>query len=82
MTLKHYTRARFTILMSCSDELAVYSCALLCLLREVAKLSSELFYCSSLLPNKSMTTDLRRFTLVPVMGVFSHVTVERRHLGR
>ena len=76
----HCTRARFTVLVSCSHERAVYSCPLLCLQRQVAKPSSELFYCSSLLSSKNMTTNLQRF--VPAMGVFLHGSVERRHLGR
>ena len=43
----YFTRVRFTVLVSCSDELAVYSRPLRCLLRQVAKLSKELFYCAS-----------------------------------
>jgi len=45
------TRASFTVVMSFSDELAVHSCPLLCLQRQVAKLSRRLFYCWSLLRN-------------------------------
>jgi len=45
----HYTRARFTVRVCCSGELAVHSCPLLCLQGKVAKLANELFYCSSLL---------------------------------
>jgi len=40
----HGARARFTVLVSCSDELAVHACPLLCLRRQVA---SGLFYCWS-----------------------------------
>jgi len=36
--------ARLTVLVSCSDELAVSSCPLLCLQRKVVKLESGLFY--------------------------------------
>jgi len=35
--------ATFTVLVSCSDELGVHSCALICLQRQVAKLASGLF---------------------------------------
>ena len=56
------TRSRFTVMVSCSDKLAVHSCPLLCLQRWVAKLASRLFYCWSLLCNNSMTTNLQRFT--------------------
>jgi len=56
------TRARFTALMSCSDELAVHSCPLLCLRRQVAKRASRLFYCWTLLRNNYMVTNLLVFT--------------------
>ena len=58
----HCTRATFTVLVSCSDELAVHSCSLFFLQRQVAKLASGLFYCWSLLRNYNMATDLQRFT--------------------
>jgi len=44
-----YTRARFTVLVSFSDELAVHLRPLFCLQRQVAKLARGLFYCWSLL---------------------------------
>ena len=47
----HCTRARFTVLVSYSDEIAVRSCPLLCLQMQVAKLASRLLYCWSLLRN-------------------------------
>ena len=50
-------------LMSCSDELTVHSCPLLCLQRRVAKVASGLFYCWSLSRNNTMATDLQKFTL-------------------
>jgi len=50
-------------LMSCSDELAVHSCPLLCLQRPVAKVASGLFYCWSLSRNNTMATDLQKFML-------------------
>jgi len=48
---------------SCSDELAVHSCPLLCLQRRVANVASGLFYCWSLLGNNNMATNLQKFTL-------------------
>jgi len=59
----HCTRVRFTVTVSCSDELAVHSCLFLCLQRRVAKVASGLFYCWSLLRNNTVATNLRRFTL-------------------
>jgi len=59
----HCTRVRFTVVVSCSDELAVHSCPLLCLQRWVAKVASGFFCCWSLLRNNHMATNLQRFTL-------------------
>ena len=59
----HCTRVRFTVIVSCSDELAVHSCPLLYLQRWVAKVASGFFCCWSLLRNNNMTTNLQRFTL-------------------
>jgi len=59
----HCTRVRFTVVVSCSDELAVHSCPLLCLQRRIAKVVSGLFYCWYLLRNNNMATNLQRFTL-------------------
>ena len=59
----HCTRVMFTVVMSCSDDLAVHSCALLCLQRRVANVASGLFYCWSLLRNNNMATNLQKFTL-------------------
>jgi len=59
----HCTRVRFTVVVSCNDELAVHSCPLLCLQRWVAKFASGLFYCWSSLCNNNMATNLQRFTL-------------------
>jgi len=39
----HCTWVRFTVLVSCSDQLAIHSCPLICLQRQVAKLASGLF---------------------------------------
>jgi len=58
----YYTRARFTVLVSCSGELAIHSCPLLCLQRQVSKSASGLFYCWSLLCNNNMATNLLLFT--------------------
>jgi len=52
----HCTRVRFTVAVSCSDELAVLSC-------RVAKVTSGLCYCWFLLRNNNMATNLQRFTL-------------------
>jgi len=59
----HCTRFSFTVIVSCSDELAVHSWPLLCLQRWVAKVASGLFYCWSLLRNNNMATNLQKFTL-------------------
>jgi len=59
----HCTRVRFTVLVSCSEELAVHSCPLLCLQRWVAKVASGLFYCWCLLRNNHMSTNLQNFAL-------------------
>jgi len=47
------------VVVSCSYELAVFSCPLLCLQRQVAKLASRLCYCCSLLRNNNMATNLQ-----------------------
>ena len=53
----------FTVLVWCSDELAVHSCPLLRLqTQNVTKLASALFCCCSLLLNNNMATNLQRFT--------------------
>jgi len=57
-----WTRARFTVLVSCSDELAVHPCPLLCLWKQVAKRASGLLYCWSLLRSSNMATNLQTFT--------------------
>jgi len=59
----HCTRVRFTVIVSCSDELAVHTCPFLCLRRRVARVASGLFYCWSSLRNNNMATNLQRFTL-------------------
>ena len=55
----HCLRTRFTVLVSCSSELAVHSCPLLC----VAKFGCEFFRCWSLflLRNNTMAANLHRF---------------------
>jgi len=53
----------FTVLVWCSDELAIHSYPLLRLLTQnVTKLGSALFCCCSLLRNNNMATNLQRFT--------------------
>jgi len=66
--------------MSCSDELLIHSCPLLCLQRQVEKVASRLFYCWSLLHNNNMATNLQMFTLSYGSIRLQHVTAERRHL--
>ena len=78
----HCTRARFTVLVSCSGELAVHSCPLLCLQGQVAKIASGWFYCWSLLCNNNMATKLLMFTSRDDSRRLALVTIERRHLGR
>jgi len=56
--------------VSCSDELAVHTCPLLCLQKRVAKVAIGLFYCWSSLRNNSMATNLQRFTLFYVSRRF------------
>jgi len=58
----HCTEARFTILVSCSDELAVHWCPLVFLQRLVGKPASGLYHRWSLLRNDDMATNLHRFT--------------------
>jgi len=67
--------------VSCSDELAVHTCPLLCLQKCVAIVARRLFYCWSSLCKNSMATNLQRFTLYYRTGVLLHDTVERTHLG-
>jgi len=74
------TRARFTALVSYSDELAVDSPPVICLQRQGAKLASRLFYRSPLLRKYNMATNLQMFTKVTIVDVLPHVTVEGRHL--
>jgi len=65
----HCPRARFINQVSCSDELAVHSCPLLCLQRQVAKLASKLFYSWYWLRNYNMARIfkcLRQYTPVGV----------------
>ena len=59
----HCTRVRFTVTVSCSNELAVHSCTLICQQRLAAKVASGLFYCWSLLRNNNMATNLQKFSL-------------------
>ena len=55
----HCTRARFTVLVSCNDEIAVRSCPILCLQGQVANLASGLFYCWFLQRNNNTAINLR-----------------------
>jgi len=77
----HCTRASFTVLVWCSDELAVHSCPLVRLRTHVGKLASAWFYCCSLLCNNNMATNLQRFTSrYDSWCVFSYVAVDLRDL--
>jgi len=50
-SMTHCRRARFAVLWSCSGELAVHLCPLIGMQKQVAKLTSGLFCCWSLLRN-------------------------------
>jgi len=53
----------FTVLVWCSDDIALHSCPLLRLqTQNVTKLASALFCCCSLLRNNKMAMNLQRFT--------------------
>jgi len=69
----HCTGARFTVLVSCTDEIVVHSCPLLCLQGQVAKLASGLFHYWSLLRNNYTTRNLQNSLQVTAVGVFPHV---------
>jgi len=58
----NYTRARFTVLVPWSDQLAVHSYPFLYLQKQVAKLASALFYCWSLSRNTYIEKNLEKFT--------------------
>jgi len=79
--MTHCKRVRFTVLLTCSDELAVHLNQLFCLQRQVAKLGSELFYYWPLLRNNNMATIFEDALEVTVVGVLPHVTIERRQLA-
>jgi len=54
----HCTRASFTVLVSCRDELrTAHSCPLICLQRQVAKRGKELFHYWPLLRSNNMATN-------------------------
>ena len=78
----HCKRAGFDVLVSCSDELAVHSCPLLSLHRQVAKHTSGLFtvglFCVTITWQNMFEASLQ----VTDGDVLSHVTVECRHLLR
>jgi len=85
----HCTRARFTIVVSGSDKIAVHWSPLLYLQRRVAKLASGLFYCWLLLCNNNMAANLqwftsgygsRRFRIVACYGSRRFVALLNAHL--
>jgi len=70
-------------LVSYSGELAVHSCPLLCLQRQVANLVSGLFYCWSLLCNNNIATNVLMFTSNYDIRCFAaYVIVERGQRNR
>jgi len=78
----HCTRARFTVLASCSGELTVHSCPLLSLQSQVTKLASGFFYCWSSLCNNFMATNFLMFTSSYDIRRFAACACWSRHLGR
>ena len=74
----HCTKARFTILVSCSDGLSLHSCLLVFLQRQVTKLATGLHCRWSLLRNNKISTNLQRFTSKNGRreDVLRHVAVE------
>ena len=79
----HCTRDRFTVVVLCSDELAVHSCPFLCLQRWVAKVASGLLYCWSFYCVAITWEQIFKSSLyIAVAGILLHETVERRRLGR
>jgi len=68
----HCTRVRFSVTVSCSDELAVYSCPLLCPQRWVAKAASGLFHCWFSLRSNNMATNLQSSLYIMVADVLLH----------
>jgi len=58
----HCTRSRFTVPVSCSEELEFHSCPPLCLQRQVPKLAIGMFRCWVLLRKKNKAANLQRFT--------------------
>ena len=78
----HCTRVRFTIIVPCSDELAVHSCpSFVCrggLRMWWADCSTVGFYCVTIPRQQTCKGSL----CIPVTGVLWHETVERRHLGK
>ena len=79
----HCTRARFTILASCSGEFTVQSCPLFFLQRHVARLGNWQAHCFILVLYCVTITSQQIFKgslQIMVKGVLPHVTVERNHL--
>jgi len=72
----------------CAGSVQLWACSsinpLLCLQRQVAKLTSELFYYWSLLRNNNMVKNLRRCTSSHGSMRFAacNIIIERRYLGR
>jgi len=78
----HCTGAKFTVLVSCRDELlTVHSCPLLWLQRQIAKLGKEFsiidLYCVTI----TWQQIFKRSLQVAAIGILPPVTVEHWHLG-
>ena len=79
----HCTRAKFTVLVSCRNELlTVHSCPLICLQRQTAKPGTGLFCFWPLMRNNNMATNIQSSLQVAAIGVLPPETVEGRHLGK
>jgi len=76
----HCTRVRFTVILSCRDELAVHTGPFLCVQRRVAKVASWStvgLHCVIITRQQICKGSL----YITVAGVLFHETVERTHLG-
>jgi len=67
--MTHCTRTRFTVVVSCSDELARHSRPLICLQGQVAKVFCVDFYCVAT-TWQQISKDLLQFTVVDVFSFF------------
>jgi len=83
MTLTLDIKAKFTVLVSCRNELlTVHPCPLICLQRQIAKLGNGVVCFWPLMRNNTMPTNIQSSLQVAAIGVLPPETVERRHLGK